>query len=193
MCYLARRMNNTKLHSNTRLNRWILRLLPYDFEVIHRKGTKHCDVDCVSRWPLPFDPEKEPPDIPIFSIITTPEWREAQESDEWCQSLYQKLPDKTTRPRGRFTKKNDLWCLEQPTINGPRYRVCVPNKLRWAAVAMVHDSPDGGGHFGRRKTLEKLEARFYWPTLRPDLNEYIKTCRECQFSNRRQHRHLGPM
>ena len=86
-----------------------------------------------------------------------------------------------------------LWCLEQATVHGPRYRVCVPKNRRWAAIAMVHDSPDGGGHFGGKKTLEKLEKRFYWPTLRQDLKDYIKTCRECQFSNRRQNRHLGPM
>lgn len=85
-------------------------------------------------------------------------------------------------------KRDDLWCLEQPATNGPRYRVCVPNKLRWRAITIVHDSPHGGGHFGRRKTLEKLESRFYWSSLRPDLEEYVKTCRECQLSNSRQHR-----
>ena len=36
------------------------------------------------------------------------------------------------------------------------------------------------GHFGKKKTIERVLSRYYWLTLRKDVLEYIKTCDICQ-------------
>ena len=36
------------------------------------------------------------------------------------------------------------------------------------------------GHLGKKKTAERVKKRFYWPTLHKDVENYCKTCEECQ-------------
>ena len=43
----------------------------------------------------------------------------------------------------------------------------------------MHSDPLAG-HFGKKKTIERVLARYYWPTLGKDISEYIKTCDACQ-------------
>ena len=45
------------------------------------------------------------------------------------------------------------------------------------------------GHMGRDKTLQRIQQRFYWPSLFHDVDSYCRTCPECQkVSTPRQHR-----
>ena len=44
-----------------------------------------------------------------------------------------------------------------------------------------HDSPTGG-HKGIKKTLEKIKQSYYWPTMRQDIEDYIKSCQKCQIN-----------
>jgi len=41
----------------------------------------------------------------------------------------------------------------------------------------------GGGHFGVNKTVEKINERFYWESIRADTEKYIKSCDRCQRYN----------
>ncbi|KAL5503448.1 hypothetical protein EMCRGX_G010402 [Ephydatia muelleri] len=44
---------------------------------------------------------------------------------------------------------------------------------------------DGGGHFGRDKTLQKACSRFYWHDMTNDIKEHIRTCDTCQRTNKK--------
>ena len=37
-------------------------------------------------------------------------------------------------------------------------------------------------HPGQKGTLQKVNARYYWPNLPTDVSEYVKTCNRCQQS-----------
>ena len=39
-----------------------------------------------------------------------------------------------------------------------------------------------GGHLGRKKTLDRLLERFYWPGIIHDVNQHCKSCGTCQKS-----------
>ena len=41
-----------------------------------------------------------------------------------------------------------------------------------------------GGHFGRDKTTAKISERYYWPSFHYDVIDHIKTCHDCQMSNK---------
>ncbi|PKU85105.1 hypothetical protein MA16_Dca018219 [Dendrobium catenatum] len=36
------------------------------------------------------------------------------------------------------------------------------------------------GHFGRDKTLALLKENFFWPTIKRDVERYIRSCRTCR-------------
>jgi putative transposase len=44
---------------------------------------------------------------------------------------------------------------------------------------MYHDVP-AAGHFGVEKSYKALSQFYYWPSMREDVAEYVRTCPECQ-------------
>lgn len=47
-----------------------------------------------------------------------------------------------------------------------------------------HGSELGGGHFGRDKTLAKINERYYWMGMVEDVKDFCRTCEKCQRANR---------
>jgi len=46
-------------------------------------------------------------------------------------------------------------------------------------MQLAHNSVFGG-HLVERKTRERIRLSFYWPNLRQDVQQYVRTCTECQ-------------
>jgi transposase InsO family protein len=66
-------------------------------------------------------------------------------------------------------------------------RLVVPAGVhRDAILSMMHDSPFGG-HFGVKRTLARLSARYYWNTLLKDVTQWVASCPRCQ-QEKIQHR-----
>lgn len=61
-----------------------------------------------------------------------------------------------------------------------------------AALEQCHDNPLAG-HFGARRTLEKLSRHYKWKGMRKDVEEYCKSCATCQKANPRRHLPYGPL
>ena len=59
-------------------------------------------------------------------------------------------------------------------------------ELRRDVLRMCHDSPTAG-HPGVHGTMELLEARFWWPTIRSFAEKYVEGCEDC--SRRKTIRH----
>ncbi len=53
------------------------------------------------------------------------------------------------------------------------------NGLRQDILISVHDAPLAG-HFGVAKTTQLAERMYWWPTLRKDVLQYVRTCDCCQ-------------
>lgn len=58
------------------------------------------------------------------------------------------------------------------------------------AIIESHDSPLAG-HFGVRRTLEKLRRRFRWSGMTRDVREYVRTCSFCNKAVARRHKPHG--
>ena len=43
---------------------------------------------------------------------------------------------------------------------------------------------ENGCHLGMEKTFHKLAERYYWKGMSSELNTYIKTCHQCQHTNK---------
>jgi len=61
-----------------------------------------------------------------------------------------------------------------------RNRIYVPchDQLRLRILQNHHDPP-AIGHPGRAKTLELIDRTYYWPTLRKDVERFVRNCHVC--------------
>lgn len=79
----------------------------------------------------------------------------------------------------RFCRDTEglLW-FRDPSDN---FRLCIPRgRLRQELVAASHESPFETAHAGGQKLLQRLRLKYYWPTMRPDVLEFVTTCDVCQ-------------
>ena len=60
-----------------------------------------------------------------------------------------------------------------------RSQIVVPRTLRRVVLEVAHDLPMSG-HFGVRRTMDRVLMNFYWPTVRKDVTEFCNSCDECQ-------------
>lgn len=116
------------------------------------------------------------------------EFQNLQENDPTLESIRklvreETLPDNT----GKFFKRAGLyyrqWCSKEADQDGSQTaeQLILPRKCRKLALELAHDIPMGG-HLGRKKTLDRLLARFYWPGIIHDVNQHCKSCGTCQKS-----------
>ncbi|GKC62572.1 putative nucleotidyltransferase, ribonuclease H, partial [Tanacetum coccineum] len=58
-------------------------------------------------------------------------------------------------------------------------QLCIPDSsLRLQIIKELH----GEGHVGHDHTLQLVQASYFWPTMRKDVDRYVKRCRVCQVS-----------
>lgn len=72
----------------------------------------------------------------------------------------------------------DEWTDEQGVV---LYcgRVYVPKECRALCLKEHHDAPVIG-HPGQAKTLEMVRRNYWWPSMRKDVQEYVRSCHQCQ-------------
>jgi hypothetical protein len=58
-------------------------------------------------------------------------------------------------------------------------QIVVPKVLKTELLIWSHESPTAG-HFGRDRTYLKLAARYYWDTMRKDVESWVRCCVSCQ-------------
>ena len=68
----------------------------------------------------------------------------------------------------------------------------VPKAIRIELISRHHDNPLAG-HFGIEKTRELLARKYYWPTLRHDVEAYVKGCDVCLASKAVRHKPYGDL
>ena len=56
-------------------------------------------------------------------------------------------------------------------------------------MRMVHENTATGGHFSFRKAYAKAEQRWFWWSMRSELDLHIHTCQVCQRFQHRKGRH----
>ncbi|GKF74177.1 putative reverse transcriptase domain-containing protein, partial [Tanacetum coccineum] len=57
-----------------------------------------------------------------------------------------------------------------------RNQLCIPDSsLRLQIINELH----GEGHVSRDRTLQLVQASYFWPTMRREVDRYVKRCRVC--------------
>lgn len=67
-------------------------------------------------------------------------------------------------------------------LGEPVFQIVVPTTLRTKVLETSHG--DVAGHFGVRKTYDRILHHFFWPRLKRDVAQFIKTCHTCQLTSK---------
>ncbi|MCO5581284.1 hypothetical protein L7F22_035163 [Adiantum nelumboides] len=72
------------------------------------------------------------------------------------------------------------------------HAICIVAPLRHKVMQEAHDSPYVG-HRGTSATTNALKRYFYWPTLRADIEKYVRECLVCQKVKHDRHKVYGKL
>ena len=172
-----------------RLYRWSQELSLYSFEVIHRPGRQMTHVDALSRAPVNLflrtedvliaqnkDLQNKSHYILPFRTVTNIDQLDKQEYQ--AQSKYKFF--RSSEQSEQLTKK---------LVKGQELIVVPPSMIR----TILSEAHDNCGHPSTRKTTKQIQFKYYWPSLRTDVQKYIQTCTTCQLIKPSSHPPFGKL
>lgn len=152
-----------------RLGRWVMELRNHDFVVEYRKGALNVVPDTLSRHPL-------------GSNATDESCNALSSSSDECSWLSSKMfavvkePDKY--PEYTIINNQLFRNCGSSVLGENPWKLCVPKNLRMTVLQENH-SDVTAGHLGTRKTIHRVQSRYYWPGIFRDVKKYIGNCKEC--------------
>ena len=156
-----------------------------------RAGKKMPHVDALSRYPVSCKntDEYHVNALPLTQVDqTTPpstqpsviQW--AQRQDTECQNIYKALKHGTKvythlvhhMKEGHFVIQDHMIIFKTEQREVP----FVPATLRQRLLFEYHAGPCAA-HLGSKKVLSALRRKYYWPSMRDDVHEYVHGCMRC--------------
>lgn len=149
---------------------YLSKLLGYDYTIQYKVGKSNIVADALSR--IQEDTEGK------FFILSMPHFtfleqlRNSLKDSNEFQSLFdQVLHQPNSHPN--FTIHNGLLLFKG------KIWLDSTNPFRALLMEEFHKTPLGG-HMGFAKTLQKIQANFFWATLRHDVKLVVAQCITCQ-------------
>ncbi|KAJ9546382.1 hypothetical protein OSB04_018925 [Centaurea solstitialis] len=148
--------------------RWVSKLLGYDFTIIYKPGSSNLAADALSRRVEPIE----------CMSIGGPQWRDWEElkkevsEDDFLNRIKKDLVSGETEHKG-FEVQQDL-LLYKGRLVIPRTSKIIP-----LIFDEFHGSPIGG-HAGEDRTYQIIAAELFWMGMRKDIADLVKKCEICQ-------------
>ena len=147
--------------------KWVVKMMGYDYEIVYRKGSSNVVADTLSRLPHL--------ELNALSVCTSDLLDRIKQS--WLQDsalihLMHKL-QKHSGIAGKYT-----WHNGQLRRKG-KLMVGVDSKLRKELIQHFHASAEGG-HSGMDGTIKRLSAVVFWKGLRKAVRQFVRECEVCQ-------------
>ena len=107
------------------------------------------------------------------------EWvKRGNERPQWSEvSTLSEVTKNCWAQWGSLCQRNNILYRKWEPSDGTttRLRLMLPKSLQEEVLTHHHNHPTGG-HFGIKKTLERLNEKFYWPRCREDVKLWCSTC-----------------
>lgn len=181
--------NSSSGRAQARIERWGLRLSPYDFKIVHRPGKDNI-ADLLSRHP---NPNEEADDdwlcekyvnFVVDSSIPKAMSREIIAKETMNDSTLQ-LVSKAIKKENmtaqelriieRFGKLLNEMALSSDSIIMRNHQVVLPKSLQRRAIEIAHE-----GHLGVVKTKQLLRSKVWFPEIEKLAELIVGQCRVCQ-------------
>ncbi|KAK3538352.1 hypothetical protein QTP70_035208 [Hemibagrus guttatus] len=139
---------------NPRQARWALFFTRFQFTVSYRPGSKNGKADALSRQSEGAGDLGQPELIlPATALLAPVQWD---------------LLGEIRRAHAE----------EPPPADCPPRRLFVPSQFRTQVMRWVHEAPSSG-HPGARRSAQLVSRRFWWPSLGPEVEDFVRQCATC--------------
>lgn len=166
-----------------RVERWVLRVQSFDFEIIHKPGSQNI-ADCLSRLvkqgeELPIDATCEYSLRHILEIarpvaITLQQIREEGDKDDEIVEVKKALrTGKWDKVASGFSSSRAELCVVDGILL-KIHKIVVPKSLRVQILQLVHES-----HQGIVAMKARLRSKVWWPGVDKDVENLVKQCKDC--------------
>lgn len=163
---------------NARQARWVVTLQDYDFTLTHKPGAAMGRADALSRRA----DHAGGTEVSDKTILLKTEWFRAQidGTDLLLAGIREHGHELDNSVRSRLAAKDpEYWTVDGLTYR--RGRIVVPaNKALRGRLIMAHHDSVAAGHPGRAKTQELIYRSYWWPSIKRDVQTYVRTCPTCQ-------------
>ncbi|KAL0545922.1 hypothetical protein IC582_015819 [Cucumis melo] len=150
------------------VQKWLMKLIGFDFEIRYRAGPENKAADALSR--MPFEAELNAITVPSLLDITVIE-KEVQ-ADEKLKAIFDRIvADPDCVPRYTI-RQGKLFYKGRLVIS--RTSSFIPTILH-----TFHDSVLGG-HSGQLRTYKRIAAELFWDGMKKDIKQYVDHCHVCQ-------------
>lgn len=147
--------------------RWLSKLIGYDFDIIYRPGRLNSPADALSRVPA-----LQSLTMAVTEFALIEKLRQLNTSDPDLLRLQQQLiEDSSSLPNFTFQEGLLLY----------RNRLVIPkdDALRQSLLHEFHASKIGG-HAGIYRTFHRLSSNLFWSGMHSDVKTFVQACQICQ-------------
>ncbi len=122
-----------------------------------------------------------------ISSFTVDDMRKCQEEDMMVKKI-----KKNIKKEKRYEIQDGLLLRKQkPPLKAVPF---VPaGRMRTDILKVYHDTTGNGAHFGRDKTIRKIQERYFWPRMIEDIKNYVNSCLPCAQNNYRRQKPPGKL
>ena len=171
----------TKTPVDPRIQRWMSKLLSYNFEVIHIPGSENYIADHMSRNPTFTISPKTVAVAGSINVVKVPadwyaEFRQAYLDDPDFSTTYTALTSDNSHTQSEFPD------FKLDDTNGLLFykdKLCIPKGLLSQFFLLHHSSPIGG-HLGSKRLHQQLKDYYFFPKMATTIEEFTKSCIPCQ-------------
>ncbi|GFX88572.1 retrovirus-related Pol polyprotein from transposon 17.6 [Trichonephila clavipes] len=103
----------------------------------------------------------------------------AQKNSEEIKSLYEQASSQAQVTNQVYSLEKELLVKNREDKLGNVVKlILVPERLRDPIKSLCHEGTSA--HLGITKSKDKLNRYFYWPNCYRDMEQFVKTCDQCQ-------------
>ena len=170
---------------SARIERWIIRLQPYDFRIVYAPGQSNIADPLsrlLSRNKTTSYEHKEEEYVQFTAISATPAVLTTREVEEASAVDEELIALREAIKTGRFEKckayspaADELCVIGQLVIRGTG--IVLPSKLRYQSIALAHE-----GYLEIVGTKQNLRSKVWWPCMDRAAEKFCKSCFGCGMS-----------
>lgn len=151
--------------------KWLTKLLGYDYEIMFREGKENKAAHALSRVGM-----EQGSEITALSVVQT-DWlqalQQAWETDH--RELKVIIDQLTTDPNSH---EGYSWSHGILSYKGRLVVSSDPN-LRALILQELHSSPIGGHDLGTHRTYNRAKRSFFWVGMKKDVYTFVAECEVC--------------